>query len=179
MNTPRTTRKAHTVSSCSPQAAIRITGNTSTGSAAVLRQLNQKLPSSALDFDALMENNTFAGVVLTDSTCGTNTVYYNGSTHAALADALTAVYMSSPAGTAEEYCKGSADVGSLTHGHVADDLVSLRTLRFRTSPSRSTSTTNPPESRISRWAGASSKTAPCRLTPKRRKPSPARCRSGL
>lgn len=52
-----------------------------------------------------------------------NTVYYAGSYYPTLAEALTGVYMSGPQGTAEVICKPGADVGSMTHGHVADDLV--------------------------------------------------------
>lgn len=52
-----------------------------------------------------------------------NTVYYDGSYYPTLAEALTAVYKSKPQGTAEVICKPGADVGSMTHGHVADDLV--------------------------------------------------------
>lgn len=58
-----------------------------------------------------------------DASFGTNTVYYNGSYYPTLAQALNAVYMSRPAGVAELYCKTNADVGSLTHGHVADDII--------------------------------------------------------
>ena len=52
-----------------------------------------------------------------------NTVYYNDNYYPTLAEALTAVYMSGPKGTAEVICKPGADVGEMTHGHVADDLV--------------------------------------------------------
>ena len=52
-----------------------------------------------------------------------NTVYYAGSYYPTLAEALTGVYKSKPQGTAEVICKPGADVGSMTHGHVADDLV--------------------------------------------------------
>lgn len=52
-----------------------------------------------------------------------NTVYYAGSYYSTLVDALKAVYMSKPAGTAEIYCKPGADVGEMTHGHVADDII--------------------------------------------------------
>ena len=104
-------------------AEINITDNTSTGDAAVLRQLNETFVASVLDFDTLMEENSFAGDVLTDSTFGDNTVYYNGATYETLQEALTAVYMSSPASTAKIYCKAGADVGSMTHGHVADDII--------------------------------------------------------
>ena len=104
-------------------ADIDIADNTSTGDAAVLRQLNHTVTASVLDFDTLMESNSFAGEVLTDSTYGTNTVYYNGATYATLAEALKGVYMSTPTETAKVYCKADADVGTLTHGHVADDII--------------------------------------------------------
>lgn len=52
-----------------------------------------------------------------------NTVYYAGSYYPTLAEALTGVYKSNPQGIAEVICKPGADVGSMTHGHVADDLV--------------------------------------------------------
>lgn len=49
-------------------------------------------------------------------------VYFAGEYYDTLAAALTAVYMSTPTETAEVYCKPGADVGSMTHAHVADDL---------------------------------------------------------
>lgn len=49
-------------------------------------------------------------------------VYYDGTYYDTLAAALTAVYMSTPTETAKVYCKPGADVGSMTHAHVADDL---------------------------------------------------------
>lgn len=52
-----------------------------------------------------------------------NTVYYAGSYYPTLAEALTEVYKSNPQGPAEVICKPGADVGPMTHGHVADDLV--------------------------------------------------------
>ena len=58
-----------------------------------------------------------------DASFGDNTVYYNGLYYSTLSDALTAVYMSKPDGVAKLYCKTGADVGTLTHGHVADDLI--------------------------------------------------------
>lgn len=58
-----------------------------------------------------------------DDSFDSNTVYYNGQYYLTLKDALTAVYMSEPAGVAELYCKTGADVGPLTHGHVADDII--------------------------------------------------------
>ena len=58
-----------------------------------------------------------------DDSFGLNTVYYNGKYYPTLEEALTAVYMSKPAGVAELYCKTGANVGTLTHGHVADDII--------------------------------------------------------
>lgn len=54
---------------------------------------------------------------------GTNTVYYNGNYYPTLVEALTAVYKSSPTDTAVIYCKPEADVGTMTHGHVADNII--------------------------------------------------------
>ncbi len=105
------------------QADITITGNSSTGEAAVIRQLNTTITSDVLDFGEVEENNQFAGNVLPDSSFGSNTVYYNGTYYATLSDALVGVYMSSPEDTAEIYCKPGADVGTMTHGHVADDII--------------------------------------------------------
>ncbi len=104
-------------------ASIDISGNTSTGGAGALRQLNPSLTANVLELDAVMESNSFDGPELTDSSFKAATVYYNGSYYPTLADALTAVYTSEPVGTAKAYCKPGADVGSMTHGHVADDLV--------------------------------------------------------
>ena len=57
-----------------------------------------------------------------DDSFGTNTVYYNRNYYPTLVDALTAVYTSSPKDTAIIYCKPGADVGTMTHGHVADNI---------------------------------------------------------
>lgn len=54
---------------------------------------------------------------------GENTVYYNGEYYPTLEKALAAVYMSKPEDTAEVICKPGANVGTMTHGHVADNLV--------------------------------------------------------
>lgn len=105
-------------------ANITIAGNTSTGEAAVVRQLNTTITSDKLNLDEVMEQNEFEGNILPDSSFGTNnTVYYNGTYYATLQDALTAVYTSSPKSTALIYCKPGADVGTMTHGHVADDII--------------------------------------------------------
>lgn len=105
------------------QAEITIAGNSSTGEAAVIRQLNTTITSDVLDFGKVEENNQFAGNVLPDSSFGSNTVYYNGTYYATLSEALEGVYKSEPKGTAEVYCKPGADVGTMTHGHVADDII--------------------------------------------------------
>lgn len=104
-------------------ADITIAGNTSTGEAAAVRQLNTTITSDKLNLDEVMEQNEFEGNILPDSSFGTNTVYYNGKYYATLQDALTGVYMSSPQSTALIYCKPGADVGTMTHGHVADDII--------------------------------------------------------
>lgn len=52
------------------------------------------------------------------------TVYYNGECYDILTSALKAAYMDTETqGTKEIYCKQGADVGKMTHGHVADDLI--------------------------------------------------------
>lgn len=104
-------------------ASIDISGNTSTGGAGAIRQLNTSPTAGVLELDAVLANNSFDGSELTDSSFGTNTVYYNGSYYPTLTAALASVYTSSPAGTAKIYCEPGADVGTMTHGHVADDLV--------------------------------------------------------
>ena len=97
-------------------ADITIADNTSTGEAATVRQLNTTLTADVLDLDEVVENNKFEGNVLTDSSFGKNTVYYNGTYYDTLSNALTGVYMSTPQGTAKVYCKPGADVGlSLIH----------------------------------------------------------------
>ena len=61
-----------------------------------------------------------------DEAFGENTVYYAGdqSFHKTLVEALKHAYVNPVAdGTAEIYCKPGADVGAMTHGHVADDMV--------------------------------------------------------
>lgn len=105
------------------KADITITGNSSTGEAAVIRQLNTTITSDVLDFGEVEENNQFAGNVLPDSSFGSNTVYYNGKYYATLSEALEGVYKSEPKDTAEIYCKPGADVGTMTHGHVADNII--------------------------------------------------------
>lgn len=105
------------------QAKITIADNSSTGEAAVIRQLNTTITSDVLDLGEVEENNQFAGNVLPDSSFGDNTVYYNGTYYATLSEALKGVYKSELKGTAEIYCKPGADVGTMTHGHVADDII--------------------------------------------------------
>ncbi len=51
------------------------------------------------------------------------TVEYNGNYFATLQEALKAVYMSNPTDVAVLNCKEGAEVGKLSHGHVADDLI--------------------------------------------------------
>ena len=52
------------------------------------------------------------------------TVYYNGKCYDILTSALKAAYMDTETqGTKEIYCKQGEDVGAMTHGHVADDLI--------------------------------------------------------
>lgn len=104
-------------------AKITIAGNTSTGKAAVVRQLNTTIKSNVLNLDKVAENNKFEGNILPDSSFGANTVYYNGNYYATLQKALTAVYTSRPESTALIYCKPGANVGEMTHGHVADDII--------------------------------------------------------
>lgn len=58
----------------------------------------------------------------TSALYGANTVCYNGKFYATLVDALKAVYMGNQADAAILYCKQGADVGVMTHGHVADNL---------------------------------------------------------
>ena len=59
-----------------------------------------------------------------DGSFGTdNTVYYAGIYYPTLVDALKAVYMSRPTDPAEIYCKPGANVGAMTHGHVADNII--------------------------------------------------------
>ena len=72
-------------------------------------------PAMALAVDLPAEVNT--------ESFGEKTVYYNGSYYSTLVDALTAVYTSSPTATAEIYCKPGANVGEMTHGHVADNII--------------------------------------------------------
>ena len=105
------------------QADIAIAGNSSTGEAAVIRQLNTTITSDVLDLGEVEENNQFAGNVLPDSSFGDKTVYYNGTYYATLSEALEGVYKSKPKDTAEIYCKPGADVGTMTHGHVADNII--------------------------------------------------------
>lgn len=75
------------------------------------------LPASALAAATLPEG------VTEDSFEGANTVYYNGDYYETLTAALNAVYKSRPTETAIVYCKPDSDVGVMTHGHVADDLI--------------------------------------------------------
>lgn len=61
-----------------------------------------------------------------DANPGATVCYDNKGTieyYETLAKALMGVFVSSPDGVAEIYCKPGADVGTLTHGHVADDIV--------------------------------------------------------
>ena len=52
------------------------------------------------------------------------TVFYNGQYYPLLTDGLKAAYKdTATTGTKEIYCKENANVGAMTHGHVADDLI--------------------------------------------------------
>ncbi len=104
-------------------AVITIDNNVSTGGAAVVRQLNSTITSDVLDLNEIADKNNFEGNVISDSSFGKNTVYYNGTYYATLSEALEGVYKSEPKDTAEIYCKPGADVGMMTHGHVADDII--------------------------------------------------------
>lgn len=48
---------------------------------------------------------------------------YNNNYYPTLVEALTAVYKSSPTDIVVIYCKPDADVGEMTHGHVADNII--------------------------------------------------------
>lgn len=104
-------------------AVITIDNNVSTGGAAVVRQLNSTITSDVLDLNEIADKNNFEGNVISDSSFGKNTVYYNGTYYADLNEALKGVYMSKPQEVAVLYCKPGEDVGSMTHGHVADDII--------------------------------------------------------
>ena len=55
---------------------------------------------------------------------GNQTVYYNGNYYDTLANALKAAYMDTTTkGIKEIHCKANSDVGTMTHGHVADDMI--------------------------------------------------------
>ena len=61
----------------------------------------------------------------TSDSYGENTVYYDGKFYGILTDALKAVYMSNTNDSYKDnvlYCKKNANVGEMTHGHVADNL---------------------------------------------------------
>ena len=52
------------------------------------------------------------------------TVFYNGNYYDTLANALKAAYMDTTTkGIKEIHCKANSDVGAMTHGHVADDMI--------------------------------------------------------
>ena len=52
------------------------------------------------------------------------TVFYNGQYYPLLTDGLKAAYMdTTTTGVKEIHCRPKADVGAMTHGHVADDLI--------------------------------------------------------
>lgn len=52
------------------------------------------------------------------------TVYYNGNYYKTLLEALKGAYMDTiTTGTKEIHCKAGADVGHMTHGHVADNMI--------------------------------------------------------
>ena len=51
------------------------------------------------------------------------TVEYGGTQYETLVEALTAVYKSTPTDTAVINCKPDADVGIMTHSHVADSII--------------------------------------------------------
>lgn len=84
------------------------------------------LPNSGVEIGTAESSNVVlpSGVELN---WGDNTVYYNGGYYKTLVDALTAVYKDKTPTTKEKpkeiYCNPGKDVGAMTHGHIADDLI--------------------------------------------------------
>ena len=117
---------------------MSVTGNTSNNNTGVFRIMHKavqnitvsgnKIPEGASytsgnsKYEAEIAENGSLTAKGWDGPEGT-TVEYNGNYYATLQEALKAVYKSSPAGVAIINCKEGAEVGQLSHGHVADNLI--------------------------------------------------------
>ena len=113
-------------------AQISITGNTSDGTAAVIRQLNYTVDMDAVEQIISNGSNSFAGETFTDNslenTCqlpaGTaftddNTVFDGETYYKTMKEALAGIHLK---GKHALWCKPGADVGEMTHGHVCANL---------------------------------------------------------
>ena len=90
------------------------------------------LPNSGVETGTTENSNVVLPEGIDWESHADSTVYYNGSYYKALKTAefgkdqgaLEAAYKdTTTTGTKEIYCKPNADVGRMTHGHVADDLI--------------------------------------------------------
>ena len=113
-------------------ADITINGNSSTGDAAVLRQLNYTVDREEVA-TAITSGNSFAGETFTTNSLddtyqlptGTSfptgmTVYDGEAYYATMKAALEGIHLSTDKHTL--WCKPGADVGLMTHGHVCANL---------------------------------------------------------
>ena len=114
-------------------AQISITGNTSTGDAAVLRQLNYTVDMDAVEKIISDGSNSFAGKPFTSNSIGDmeqlppetsfpddRTVYDGTDYYKTMKEALEGIHKNAERRTL--WCKPGADVGVMTHGHVCADL---------------------------------------------------------
>ena len=94
------------------------------------------LPNNAVEMGTTESNKATLPDGIDWESNADSTVYYNGKyykklqtqedtqTHKEIQGALEAAYKDTDTkGTKEIYCKPNADVGKMTHGHVADDLI--------------------------------------------------------
>ena len=113
-------------------AMIAISGNSSTGEAAVLRQLNYTVNMSKVAQIIAQGNNDFAGELFTANSNGENdqlpaetafpkgmTVYDGKEYYATMQAALTNIHQ---AEARTLWCKPGTNLGTMTHGHVCYDL---------------------------------------------------------
>ena len=118
-------------------STLKITNNKSTTDTPVLRLENKDIPTLDLKTNEFYETapatsgESKFGATFKDGALDIQTwsdknknvnVKVGDNTYATLAEALTAVYISSPTDTVKIECRANADVGSMTHGHVADSI---------------------------------------------------------
>ena len=118
-------------------STLAITDNTSTTDTPVFRLENKDIANMNFSNNTIPETapatsgesqfgatfNNDGNLAIQDWSGKDANVKVGENTYKTLVDALKDVYKSNPNGTTTIECKAGADVGAMTHGHVADDII--------------------------------------------------------